>query len=233
MIEVYNVRRFGMEYIFLLGFIGVIVATTLFIVFLVQKPRNKKKIWSSVGAMITLLFVMLIGLNDTNLDTETETTSETTYLSSEETKDYSDEDTTYEESSSSSSSYSSSSSSSSSSFSTSTSSSQPFDPNSYQTVDFNTWNHDDVKISEKIQLTGTVVQNTESDGDHILRVAINGDYDQIILAQIYSSTYNDVIAEDDTVTLYGFNMGLTSYETVFGATKTLPALLVNEYDVSY
>lgn len=222
-----------MEYIFLLGFIGVIVATTLFIVFLVQKPRNKKKIWSSVGAMITLLFVMLIGLNDTNLDTETETTSETTYLSSEETKDYSDEDTTYEESSSSSSSYSSSSSSSSSSFSTSTSSSQPFDPNSYQTVDFNTWNHDDVKISEKIQLTGTVVQNTESDGDHILRVAINGDYDQIILAQIYSSTYNDVIAEDDTVTLYGFNMGLTSYETVFGATKTLPALLVNEYDVSY
>ncbi|MET3633881.1 tripartite tricarboxylate transporter TctB family protein [Streptococcus porcorum] len=222
-----------MEYIFLLGFIGVIVATTLFIVFLVQKPRNKKKIWSSVGAMITLLFVMLIGLNDTNPDTETETTSETTYLSSEETKDYSDEDTTYEESSSSSSSYSSSSSSSSSSPSTSTSSSQPFDPNSYQTVDFNTWNHDDVKISEKIQLTGTVVQNTESDGDHILRVAINGDYDQIILAQIYSSTYNDVIAEDDTVTLYGFNMGLTSYETVFGATKTLPALLVNEYDVSY
>lgn len=82
-------------------------------------------------------------------------------------------------------------------------------------------------------MTGTVVQNTESDGDHILRVAINGDYDQIILAQIYSSTYNDVIAEDDTVALYGFNMGLTSYETVFGATKTLPALLVNEYDVSY
>ncbi len=65
-----------MEYIFLLGFIGVIVATTLFIVFLVQKPRNKKKIWSSVGAMITLLFVMLIGLNDTNPDTETETTQE-------------------------------------------------------------------------------------------------------------------------------------------------------------
>ena len=112
------------------------------------------------------------------------------------------------------------------------SSEEPFDPASYPLVDFNAWNHDDVEYASKLQVTGTVIQAMKSDEGMNLRLAINDDYDQVVLITIEDSDYQDVIAEDDNVTVYGLNAGLTSYKTVMGNEQTIPAMLGTNYTVN-
>lgn len=109
---------------------------------------------------------------------------------------------------------------------------EPFDPASYPLVDFNAWNHDDVEYASKLQVTGTVIQAMKSDEGMNLRLAINDDYDQVVLITIEDSDYQDVIAEDDNVTVYGLNAGLTSYKTVMGNEQTIPAMLGTNYTVN-
>lgn len=112
------------------------------------------------------------------------------------------------------------------------SSEEPFDPATYPLVDFNAWNHDDVEYASKLQVTGTVIQAMKSDEGMNLRLAINDDYDQVVLITIEDSDYQDVIAEDDNVTVYGLNAGLTSYKTVMGNEQTIPAMLGTNYTVN-
>ncbi|EGE55173.1 hypothetical protein [Streptococcus parauberis] len=116
--------------------------------------------------------------------------------------------------------------------STPSSSEEPFDPASYPLVDFNAWNHDDVDYASKLQVTGTVIQAMKSNEGMNLRLAINDDYDQVVLITIEDSDYKDVIAEDDNVTVYGLNAGLTSYKTVMGNEQTIPAMLGTNYTVN-
>lgn len=66
-----------------------------------------------------------------------------------------------------------------------------------------------------------------------LRVKINDDYDQIVLVSILSKNYKDIIAENDNVTFYGINAGLTSYETVMGNEVTIPSLYATNYTVNF
>lgn len=120
--------------------------------------------------------------------------------------------------------------------STSPSSSEPieesFDPATYPTVDFNEWNHDKLELASKVQVTGTVVQAMKSDVGMNLRLAINDDYDQVILITIEDSDYEEVIAEDDNVTVYGLNAGLSTYETVMGNEQTIPSMVGTNYTVN-
>ena len=108
----------------------------------------------------------------------------------------------------------------------------PFDPATYPLVDFNAWNHDDVEYASKLQVTGTVIQAMKSDQGMNLRLAINDDYDQVVLITIEDSDYQDVIAENDNVTVYGLNAGLVSYETVMGNEQTIPGMLGTNYTVN-
>ncbi|KKF54878.1 hypothetical protein [Streptococcus uberis] len=112
------------------------------------------------------------------------------------------------------------------------SSETPFNPADFATVDYNEWNHDKVEIGSKVQITGEVIQAQQSDGDMTLRVKINDDYDQIVLVSVVSEIYKDIIAENDNVTFYGINAGLTSYKTVMGNEKTLPLLMTTKYTVN-
>lgn len=115
----------------------------------------------------------------------------------------------------------------------SSSSEEPFDPANYSTVDYNEWNHDKVELASKVQITGEVIQAQKSGGDMTLRVKINDDYDQIVLVSILSKNYKDIIAENDNVTFYGINAGLTSYETVMGNEVTIPSLYATNYTVNF
>ncbi len=109
---------------------------------------------------------------------------------------------------------------------------EPFDPATYPLVDFNAWNHDDIEYASKLQVTGTVIQAMKSDQGMNLRLAINDDYDQVVLITIEDSDYQDVIAENDNVTVYGLNAGLVSYETVMGNEQTVPGMLGTNYTVN-
>lgn len=104
------------------------------------------------------------------------------------------------------------------------------DKANYGEVDYNSWNHDEVAVNTKVRVYGKVLQAMEDRKAYTLRVAINDDYDKIILVSIPSEYNNRVIAEDDHITLYGIAQGRQSYETVFKATKTLPYMVAYMYD---
>ena len=127
------------------------------------------------------------------------------------------------------------SSSSSSSYSSSSVPSKPKitvdnDKANYGEVDYNKWNHDEIAVDTKVRVYGKVLQAMEDGKAYTLRVAINDDYDKIILVSIPSEYNNRVIAEDDHITLYGLVKGRQSYETVFKATKTLPLMVAYMYE---
>ena len=140
--------------------------------------------------------------------------------------------------SSTSSSKNSSSSSSSKESSPSSSSSVPSKPKitvdndkaNYGEVDYNKWNHDEIAVDTKVRVYGKVLQAMEDGKAYTLRVAINDDYDKIILVSIPSEYNNRVIAEDDHITLYGLVKGRQSYETIFKSTKTLPLMVAYMYE---
>ena len=146
--------------------------------------------------------------------------------------------TTSQNSSSSSTTSSSTTPSSSKESSPSSSSSVPSKPKvtvdndkaNYSGVDYNRWNHDEIAVDTKVRVYGKVLQAMENGKAYTLRVAINDDYDKIILVSIPSEYNNRVIAEDDHITLYGLVKGRQSYETVFKATKTLPLMVAYMYE---
>ena len=146
--------------------------------------------------------------------------------------------TTSQNSSSSSTTSSSTTPSSSKESSPSSSSSVPSKPKvtvdndkaNYSEVDYNSWNHDEIAVDTKVRVYGKVLQAMEDGKAYTLRVAINDDYDKIILVSIPSEYNNRVIAEDDHITLYGLVKGRQSYETVFKSTKTLPLMVAYMYE---
>ncbi|WP_195362864.1 hypothetical protein [Lactococcus lactis] len=84
---------------------------------------------------------------------------------------------------------------------------------------------------EKLQITGKVIQVTDGDdGDATLRIATDGDYDDVYIVQIDSSEWeNHRLLEDDQITLYGKVYGLYTYESTLGGNITVPALNVTFY----
>jgi hypothetical protein len=146
--------------------------------------------------------------------------------------------TTSQNSSSSSTTSSSTTPSSSKESSPSSSSSVPSKPKvtvdndkaNYSEVDYNSWNHDEIAVDTKVRVYGKVLQAMENGKAYTLRVAINDDYDKVILVSIPSEYNNRVIAEDDHITLYGLVKGRQSYETVFKSTKTLPLMVAYMYE---
>ena len=150
-------------------------------------------------ALLLVIFALVIGASVIG-DLMHEKSSSTAVVASssdsddEENYDYDDDD----DCSSYNSSYSSSSSSSSS-----YSSSSEFNPADYEVPDFNAWNHDQLEYGKKVQITGKVLQNMKDDYSYYIRLAMDDDYDKVVLIDIASYDYDDIIAEDDNVTFYG------------------------------
>lgn len=114
----------------------------------------------------------------------------------------------------------------------SSSSKQTFNPNNYEVPDFGAWNHDQLEQSKKVQITGKVLQNMKRNSSYYLRVAMDDDYDKVVMIEISSYMYKDVIAENDNVTFYGLAKGLTSYESTLGKEITLPLMIAQHYTVN-
>lgn len=83
---------------------------------------------------------------------------------------------------------------------------------------------DDYK-GKKIEFTGKVLQVMEEDDYTEIRLAVDGDYDNVILVDIDSDIMNGSrILEDDLVTVSGVSDGTTTYESTSGAKITVPAM---------
>ena len=79
----------------------------------------------------------------------------------------------------------------------------------------------DTYMGGKIRLSGKVLQVIEGTDSH-LRVAMNSNYDTVILVSYDKDKLSYRLLEDDMVTIYGTSQGVYSYEAVSGATITIP-----------
>lgn len=83
--------------------------------------------------------------------------------------------------------------------------------------------------------TGEVVQVLEKDDDVQLRVNITNNgwyYTDTIFVDYTRQKGESRILEDDIVTIYGMNFGTVSYESIMGATITLPYVIAKYIDVN-
>lgn len=83
-------------------------------------------------------------------------------------------------------------------------------------------------IAKKVKFSGEVVQVME-DGDSIgIRLAVDGDYDNIILGTFDSSIISERILEDDYITVYGLSSGIYTYESTMGASISVPSMTIDK-----
>ncbi|WP_247906729.1 hypothetical protein [Streptococcus anginosus] len=190
------------------------VSLVFFILSFFKKFNSFK--WPSIlGIFITFILFFVLIANYTYEARTSDSSLQTSEISSAEESDISSS----EETSTSGTSYSSS-------------SEQTFTPNDYEVPDFGAWNHDQLEQSKKVQITGKVLQNMRRDSSYYLRVAMDDDYDKVVMIEISSYIYKDVIAENDNVTFYGLAKGLTSYESTLGKEITLPLMIAQHYTVN-
>lgn len=78
---------------------------------------------------------------------------------------------------------------------------------------------------------GKVVQVIEGSSHDNLRVAVGGNYDNMLLVEYDPSNLAQRILENDEVTIYGTNMGIYSYESTLGATISIPSMLADKIDI--
>ena len=190
-----------------------------------KRKMGKKGQSKKIGIIVTLLLLFVIIVISFISTKEQISNNQTT--SSSTSKQIS---SSKKSSSTSSSSLKESSSSSSSSVPSKPKITVDNDKANYGEVDYNKWNHDEIAVDTKVRVYGKVLQAMEDGKAYTLRVAINDDYDKIILVSIPSEYNNRVIAEDDHITLYGLVKGRQSYETVFKSTKTLPLMVAYMYE---
>jgi len=86
-----------------------------------------------------------------------------------------------------------------------------------------------------VAYNGQVVQIMKGNGFTAMRVAVEGDSNQMLYCEYKEESETIKMLEDDWITLYGVCMGEYSYKSTMGATITLPAILICrtvEYDHS-
>ena len=187
----------------------------------IEKKNQYKKIGIIVTLLLLFVIIVISFINTKKQISNNQTTSSSTSKQISSSK---------KSSSTSSSSLKESSSSSSSSVPSKPKITVDNDKANYGEVDYNKGNHDEIAVDTKVRVYGKVLQAMEDGKAYTLRVAINDDYDKIILVSIPSEYNNRVIAEDDHITLYGLVKGRQSYETVFKSTKTLPLMVAYMYE---
>ncbi|EEJ42695.1 hypothetical protein [Leuconostoc mesenteroides] len=101
------------------------------------------------------------------------------------------------------------------------------DPNSYKTgitYDQVARTPDDYE-GKKMQFTGRVIQVIEDKSETQIRLAVDGNSDNIILVGFDPDILNGSrILEDDLVTVSGTSVGTVSYKSTMGGKITIPAM---------
>lgn len=76
----------------------------------------------------------------------------------------------------------------------------------------------DEYIGEKIKFKGEAIQVIEdqSSNEIQIRLAVNGDYDRILLIGYDQSIVSQRVLEDDNITVYGLSIGTITYQSTMG-----------------
>ena len=80
-------------------------------------------------------------------------------------------------------------------------------------------------IGKKVKFNGKVIQVMEGDGETQVRLAVNGDYDNVILAAWVDGTTGSRVLYDDNITISGLSGGLLTYKSTMGGEITIPQVV--------
>ena len=79
---------------------------------------------------------------------------------------------------------------------------------------------------ELLTFSGEVAQVIEGDGMTELRIAVDGDYDDIIYGIYDNRILDSRLLEDDKIQFYGESCGIISYQSTLGATISIPSISI-------
>lgn len=85
------------------------------------------------------------------------------------------------------------------------------------------------KIGTYGKFEGKIIQVMQNTSYTQYRVAINGDYDKIMLIEINNNKLTSNLLEDDYIYFKGMSMGNVSYKSVLGAKITIPSMVVDSF----
>lgn len=85
---------------------------------------------------------------------------------------------------------------------------------------------------EKVKFSGKVIQVIEETNETYLRLAVDGDYNNIAYIEYHSEITNQRILENDYVTIKGQSMGLYTYKSTAGKLVTIPHIYISEIEIN-
>lgn len=85
---------------------------------------------------------------------------------------------------------------------------------------------DDYK-GKKAKFTGKVIQVMENDKENDLRIAVDGNYDNILFVGYDPKIANTRVLENDNVTIKGKSIGIYSYKSTMGGKISIPGMWVD------
>lgn len=87
-------------------------------------------------------------------------------------------------------------------------------------------------IGKKTRLSGKVAQVLEGEKEVDLRIAVNNDYNKMLLV-VYNPTITKVrILEDDNVTISGTSTGIYTYKATSGTSISVPSMNVDNIELN-
>ena len=84
------------------------------------------------------------------------------------------------------------------------------------------------KVGTYGKFEGKIVQVMNGTGFKQYRIAINDDYDTIMLVEVKDGVAKETLLEDDYVYFKGYSMGQYTYTTVLGSKLTIPSFEAEE-----
>ncbi|MCO5389418.1 hypothetical protein [Enterococcus faecium] len=90
----------------------------------------------------------------------------------------------------------------------------------------------DEHIGNKVTLSGEIVQVIEGDDASQYLMAVDQDYDKMVLIEVPTDQLSSRILENDLITIYGVSQGTIDYESTIWGTNTVPAITVDKFEVT-
>ena len=83
---------------------------------------------------------------------------------------------------------------------------------------------------KKVKFRGKVIQVMEDGGKVMIRLAVNSDYDTVLLGIYESAIVSSRVLEDDVITIYGTSGGVISYTSTMGGQVSVPSVLIDKIE---
>ncbi|MBQ9041930.1 MAG: hypothetical protein IJ111_03865 [Eggerthellaceae bacterium] len=88
---------------------------------------------------------------------------------------------------------------------------------------------DDFK-GKKVKFYGKVIQVIDSGDSVQIRLAVDDNYDTVLLGEYESKIVSSRVLEDDYITIYGVSAGVITYQSTMGGNITIPGVLIERID---